>query len=55
MYEMHNDTEGFLNEGTARDEFDVPAPLESWSLADFIDLIVPNGMMASAADLQQAF
>jgi len=54
MYEMHNDTEGFLNEGTARDEFDVPAPLESWSLADFIDLIAPYGVMARAQE-QLAF
>jgi len=54
MYKMHNDTDGFMNEGTARDELDVPAPLESWSLADFIDLIAPYGARVRAEE-QLAF
>ena len=50
MYEMHDDTDGFMNEDPARDEFEFPAPLESWSLTDFSDLIMSNGTMAIAID-----
>jgi len=43
MYnEMHNDTDGFLKEE--------PAPLEFWTLTDFIDLIMPHGSIANAAE-----
>ncbi len=43
MYEMHDDTDGFLNDGPTRGEFEFPAPLESWSLNDFADLVTLNG------------
>lgn len=46
MYEMHDDTDGFASDGAARGEFEFPAPLETWSLGDFGDIVMQGGVLS---------
>jgi len=46
MHDLHDDIDGFLNDAPARGEFEFPAPLDSWTLNDFSDLVMTGRAMA---------